>query len=67
MGRNANQEKIQRAAELIRHQPGKRAGEYARLLDMHQQAFHRLLIQMEDRGIYLSEDEEGRLWPYKMS
>jgi DNA-binding IclR family transcriptional regulator len=66
MGRTTNLHKLQTTAELIRRQPGKRPGEYARELGMHRQAFHRLLPQMEEHDIYLYEDDEGRLWPWKM-
>ena len=66
MGRTTDLHKLRAAARLIQQQPGKKPGEYARMLHMHRQAFRRLLPQMEEHDIYLYEDEEGRLWPYKM-
>lgn len=64
MARNVNLFRLQRAAQIIHERPGYRSGEYARMLDCHRETFNRLLTQLEERGVLISEDEQGRLWPF---
>ena len=65
MGRKANQKRIKAAEEAIKANPGQRAGHYARQLGYHRETFNRVLVQLNDRGVFLSEDERGRLWPFR--
>jgi DNA-binding IclR family transcriptional regulator len=64
MGRRANKRRLQEVASLLQAQPGRRAGEYARILGMHREDFSRALVQLNDRGVLLSEDDRGHLWPF---
>jgi hypothetical protein len=67
MGRKANKSRLQAVANLLHTQPGRRAGEYARMLGMHREDFGRALVQLNDRGILLAEDDKGQLWPFNRS
>lgn len=67
MARKTNQARLDKAAQLLRSQPGCKSGEYARMLGCHRQTFTRLLVQLDNRGVLLSEDEQGRLWPFGRS
>jgi hypothetical protein len=67
MGRKANETRIQEIASLLQAQPGCKAGEYARMLGMHREDFNRALVQLNDRGILLAEDDNGHLWPFQQS
>ncbi|MBE0411198.1 MAG: hypothetical protein IBX69_15865 [Anaerolineales bacterium] len=66
MPRQSDQERLQKAVRLIIEQPGHLASEYARQMGCHRQTFSRMLVQLEDRGFLLSEDEHGRLWMIKI-
>lgn len=63
MGRKANEDRIRAAKQAIEANPGHRSGHYARKLGYHRETFNRILVQLNDRGILLSEDGKGRLWP----
>jgi hypothetical protein len=64
MGRKANESRLQAISSLLHTQPGRRAGEYARMLGMHRENFGRALVQLNDRGVLLSEDDKGHLRPF---
>ena len=64
MPRKANESRLQEAATLLQTQPGCKAGEYARRLGIHREDFRRVLVQLNDRGVLLSEDDNGHLWPF---
>jgi hypothetical protein len=65
MARKANQDRIHQAAKLIEARPGQLSAEYARQMGCRREAFNRLLVQLDDKGFLLSEDEQGRLWPFR--
>jgi hypothetical protein len=54
--------KLQAVVKLVTSHPGLRSGEYARMLGCHREAFMRVLLKLEHRGVLLAEDDEGRLW-----
>ena len=62
MARRADESKIRKVMELLKTHPGRSSGEYARMMDCHREAFIRVLTQLEDRGVLLAEDRDGRLW-----
>lgn len=64
MSRKPEPEKLARIYEEIETNPGERAGAIARILGWHRSQVSRSLPAMEDQGYLLSEDEEGRLWPF---
>ncbi len=67
MARKANPDRLQEAARLVMEQPGHLSAEYARRMGCQREAFNRLLAQLDEHGFLLSEDEQGRLWPFANS
>ncbi len=65
MARRINDEKLESIYNEIRENPGKKAGFIARLLGLHRSEVTRSLPALEDRKLYISEDEKGGLWPFK--
>lgn len=65
MARKADKNKLQKAINLFHKEPGQKSGEYARKMGFHREAFNRLLVQLNDRKIFLYEDDDGRIWPFK--
>lgn len=65
MARKANEGRLRKAKRSIYSNPGQKAGTYARRLGLHREAFNRILVTLNDRGVLLWEDEEGRLWPFQ--
>lgn len=63
MPRRADEKKVQVVVELLHARPGRRPGEYARMMGCHREAFVRVLAQLERAGVLLAEDGDGRLWP----
>ena len=64
MARKADEARLKEVSQLFHSKPGRIAGEYARMLGIHREDFSRVLVQLNDRGVLLSEDEKGRLWPF---
>ena len=62
MARKADEKQLQVVIQLIEKQPGNKSSEYASLMGCHRQTFNRFLVQLNDRGMLLSEDGQGRLW-----
>ncbi|MFC1997969.1 hypothetical protein ACFLXI_10275 [Chloroflexota bacterium] len=67
MARRANQKQIDLAAGLIHSQPGQQSAAYAREMGCARETFNRLLVHLNDRGVLLSEDSQGQLWPFRDS
>jgi DNA-binding IclR family transcriptional regulator len=67
MARNADPDRLREAARLLAEQPGHMSAEYARRMGCPRETFNRLLVQLDDRGFLLSEDRQGRLWPFRDS
>ena len=65
MARKADETRLQEASKLFQSDPGRKAGEYARILGVHREDFNRMLVQLNDRGVLLSEDEKGHLWLFR--
>ena len=65
MGRKANEARLRKAKDLLFSNPGRKSGEYARIMGCHRETFHRFLVQLNDRGVLLSEDKKGRLRPFR--
>jgi hypothetical protein len=62
MSRKANEERIEKLKTAIETHPGEKAGFFARLLGWPHEVVSRALVELNDRGIFLSEDERGGLW-----
>ena len=67
MPRKVDPDRIQEAARLLADQPGHLSAEYARRMGCHRETFNRLLVHLDEQGFLLSEDERGRLWPFRNS
>lgn len=50
----------------IAAQPGLRPSDYARLCGVHRSSFLRILPALEYNGYLLYEDNNNRLWPYRI-
>jgi Mn-dependent DtxR family transcriptional regulator len=60
--------KHKRAEQIYRkieRHPGKRPGFIARLLGIHRSEVTRALPSLQDKGLLISEDDKGGLWPFK--
>lgn len=65
MARTAKPERLQAIYQKCEEYPGKRAGFLAALLGWHRSDVMRSLPNLEVNGYLLSEDDQGRLWPYR--
>ncbi|MEW6717222.1 MAG: hypothetical protein AB1345_06955 [Chloroflexota bacterium] len=65
MGRQQNPERLERIYRKIEEYPGKRPGFIAGLLGINRSEVTRALPAMEKRGLLISEDERGGLWPFR--
>jgi DNA-binding MarR family transcriptional regulator len=65
MARPANYNKADDIYRKIEEHPGKKAGFVARLLGLNRSDVTRALPALEDKGLYLIEDEKGGLWPFR--
>lgn len=67
MSRPTNHERAEKIYRKIEKHPGKKAGFIARLLGLNRSEVTRSLPALEEKGLYLSEDEKGGLWPFRKS
>lgn len=65
MARPANHDRTQAIYRKIEQHPGKKAGFLARLLGISRSEITRALPSLQDKGLLVSEDEKGGLWPFK--
>ncbi len=65
MARQPNQERLEGIYRKIEAYPGERPGFIARLLGVNRSEVTRALPALEDRGLLVSEDDHGRLWPFR--
>lgn len=64
MARKPRENHVQRIYQQVEKQPGNPPGTIARLLGLHRSQVNRSLPALEEQGYLLSEDDEGRLWPF---
>lgn len=64
MGRKTQDNRLESIYNSVTQNPGERPGFLARLLGLHRSEITRSLPALEDRGLYLYEDEKGGLWPF---
>lgn len=64
MPRKADQAHLEALREAIAAYPGERPAFFARLLNWHREEINRRLVLLNDSGVLLWEDEQGRLWPF---
>ena len=65
MARPANHDRAKQIYRKIEEYPGKKAGLIARLLGLSRSEVTRSLPALEDKELYLIEDDRGGLWPFK--
>lgn len=65
MSRPQNNEGLEQIYRKIEKHPGKKAGFIARLLGLNRSEVTRSLPSLEVKGLLISEDEKGGLWPFR--
>jgi Mn-dependent DtxR family transcriptional regulator len=64
MARKPQDERLESIYNKVQENPGERPGFIARLLGLNRSEVTRMLPALEDRGLYVSEDDKGGLWPF---
>jgi Mn-dependent DtxR family transcriptional regulator len=67
MARKTDDEKVKAIYNKVNEHPGKKAGFIARLLGLNRSEVTRSLPALEEKGLFLFEDEKGGLWPFRKS
>ncbi len=65
MARPMNHERAEKIYRKIEEHPGKKAGFIARLLGLNRSEVTRTLPSLETKGLLISEDGKGGLWPFR--
>ncbi len=65
MGRHQPDEKLESLYNKVEEYPGEKPGFFARLLGWNRSEVTRSLPALEDKEMYVSEDERGGLWPFR--
>ena len=65
VARPTNHVRAEQIYRKIEEHPGKKAGLIARLLGLNRSELTRSLPALEDKGLYLTEDDKGGLWPFR--
>jgi Mn-dependent DtxR family transcriptional regulator len=64
MARKPQNERLEKIYNKVEQYPGEKPGFIAQLLGLNRSEVTRSLPALDDRGLYLSEDEKGGLWPF---
>jgi len=64
MSRKADQNRLSTLQKAIETHPGRGIAFFVRLLGWPFAVVIRVLTSLNDRGVLLSEDEKGGLWPF---
>ena len=64
MSRKPQDERKENIYNKVEQYPGEKPGFIARLLGINRSEVTRMLPALEDKGMYISEDEWGGLWPF---
>ncbi len=67
MARKIDDRKLKEIFEKVEENPGKKAGFLARLLGLARSEVTRSLPALDEKGLLVYEDEEGRLFPFDRS
>lgn len=65
MARKIEDKKLENIYNTVQEYPGRKAGFIASLLGLNRSEVTRSLPALEDKGLHLSEDDKGGLWPFK--
>lgn len=64
MPRKVSPQQLWLLYQTVQQHPGCRPAELARLLGWHRSQITRLLVHLDEHGLRLYEDDEGRLYPF---
>jgi Mn-dependent DtxR family transcriptional regulator len=64
MARDRYEDRLKEIYRTIKENPGKRPAFFARALGLNRSEVMRALPALDKRGLLLSEDENGGLWPF---
>jgi Mn-dependent DtxR family transcriptional regulator len=67
MARKLQDDRLESIYNQVHENPGEKPGFIARLLGLNRSEVTRALPALEEKGMYLSEDEKGGLWPFSKS
>ncbi len=67
MARKTDDKKLENIYNKVQEHPGKKAGFLARLLGLNRSEVIRSLPALEEKQLYISEDDKGGLWPFRNS
>jgi len=67
MARKTEDKKLENIYNKVQEHPGKKAGFLARLLGLNRSEVTRSLPALEEKQLYISEDDKGGLWPFRNS
>jgi Mn-dependent DtxR family transcriptional regulator len=62
--RRADRERLEAIWQTVEREPGVKAGKVAQDLEIPRSSVTRALAAMDEAGLLLSEDGQGRLWPW---
>lgn len=65
MARPANRDRLQKIYQAVDRHPGEKPAFLAGLLGLHRSDVTRALPALEEKGLYISEDERGGLWNFR--
>ena len=63
--RRASEKRLEAIWQAVEREPGMRAGRVAQKLGVPRSSVTRALPSLEEERLLLSEDQCGRLWPWK--
>ncbi len=64
MARKPQEERLENIYNKVQENPGEKPGFIARLLGLNRSEVTRMLPALEEKGLYVSEDDNGGLWPF---
>lgn len=67
MSRPMNHERAEKIYRKIEEHPGKKAGFIARLLGLNRSEVTRSLPLLDEKGLFIYEDQEGGLYPFRQN
>lgn len=63
--RQAGEQRVQDIWQAVQQEPGIKAARIAQKLEVPRSSVTRALPALDERGLLLSEDRQGRLWPWQ--
>ena len=65
MARKTDDKKLENIYNKVQEYPGRKPGFIARLLGLNRSEVTRALPSLDGKGLFISEDGKGGLWPFK--